>query len=75
MKQKRSLSLHGHQTSVALEPVFWDVIDEVVAREGGSMAGLIQRIDDARTDGELESGLASYLRVWCVRELRARLDS
>ena len=73
MKQKRSLSLHGHKTSVALEPEFWAVIDEVAAKDGGSMAGLIQRIDDQRIGDGFDLGLASYLRVWCVRELRARL--
>ena len=73
MKTKRSLSLHGHRTSVSLEPVFWAVLDEVCAREDRSLAGLVQQIDDDRTAGEIESGLASHLRVWCVRELRRRL--
>ena len=73
MKHKRSLSLHGHRTSVSLEPAFWAVIDEAAAREGQSIAGLIQRIDDQRTANGVEAGLASHLRVWCVEELRARL--
>ena len=73
MKTKRSLSLHGHKTSVALEPEFWDVVDEVAGREGCSMASLVQRIDDQRLADGLEIGLASYIRVWCVRELRSRL--
>ena len=75
MKTKRSLSLHGHRTSVSLEPEFWAVVDEVAAREGRSLAGLVQAIDDQRLDDGLPMGLASYLRVWCVRELRARLSS
>ena len=74
MKIKRSLALHGHATSVALEPVFWEVIDEAVAREACSLAGFIAGLDDQRIAEGLHSGLASYLRVWCVRELRGRLS-
>ena len=73
MKAKRSLTLHGHRTSVALEPVFWEVLDDVAARDSRSLAGLVQEIDDGRTSGPVTSGLASHLRVWCVRELRRRL--
>ena len=74
MKQKRSLSLHGHRTSVALEPEFWAVVDEVATARSRSLAGLIADIDDQRLDDGLKIGLASYIRVWCIRELRARLD-
>ena len=74
MKQKRSLSLHGHRTSVALEPEFWAVVDEVATARSRSLAGLIADIDDQRLDDGLEIGLASYIRVWCIRELTRRLD-
>ena len=73
MKQKRSLTLHGHRTSVALEPIFWAVLDEVAETQSRSLAGLIQEIDDERTSGAVRSGLASHLRVWCVEELRRRI--
>lgn len=75
VKRKRSLSLHGHATSVALEPAFWMIIDEVAAREGVSVARLVQHIDDQRLGEGLRSGLASHLRVWCVGELRSRLGT
>ena len=33
---KRSLTLHGHRTSLALEPEFWDALDAMAARDGVS---------------------------------------
>lgn len=64
---KRSISLSGHRTSLSLEPEFWSVIDEAIAAEGYSLAGLINQIDSARG----EEPLASSVRVWVVRRLMA----
>lgn len=68
MFRKRSITLNGHATSVALEPEFWAVIDEALATEGGSLAGLIARIDEARKPGQ---PLSSACRVWALSQLRA----
>ncbi|HVL41588.1 MAG TPA: ribbon-helix-helix domain-containing protein [Brevundimonas sp.] len=48
MLKKRSVSLSGHATSVALEPAFWAVLDQVAAAAGLSQAGLMKRIDERR---------------------------
>ena len=45
MLRKRSVSLSGHATSVALEPEFWAVLDAVAAEQGLTRAGLMKRID------------------------------
>lgn len=66
--RKRSVLLSGHATSIALEPEFWAVLDEMAATEGASLAGLIGRIDDARGD----SGLASACRLAALAFLRSR---
>ena len=60
---KRSMSLHGHRTSLALEPEFWDVVDAHVKAEGLSLAGFISGIDDTRNP---ESPLSSAVRVWAL---------
>lgn len=57
--QKRSLSLSGHATSLALEPEFWRVLDSMAAAQGLGLAGLIGRIDEGRG----ERPLASACRV------------
>ena len=64
---KRSLSLHGHRTSLALEPEFWDVVDGFIAAEKRSLASLIAEIDDARNP---EDPLSSAVRVWALRNCR-----
>jgi len=56
---KRSFSLSGHRTSVALEAEFWIVLEHEAEGTGQSMAALVAEIDAARGI----SPLASALRV------------
>lgn len=53
--RKRSVLLSGHATSIALEPEFWTVLDEMAKARGSSLAGLIVAIDAARADRPLAS--------------------
>ncbi|MFZ4604942.1 MAG: ribbon-helix-helix domain-containing protein [Caulobacter sp.] len=62
--KKRSVNLHGHATSLALEPEFWAVLDAAAAADGVSLSGLIARIDDARGDRPL----ASACRVFALEK-------
>ena len=62
---KRSFSLAGHRTSVALESEFWAVIEAVAARRGISLAALVGELDAARA--ETGAPLASTLRVFALR--------
>ena len=68
MKKKRSLSLHGHRTSIALEPEFWVVIESIAEKRKQSLAGLLAELDDQRILDGNRSGLASYLRVWALKQ-------
>ena len=61
--RKRSVLLSGHATSIALEPEFWAVLEEMAAARGSSLAGLIGRIDAQRG----ERPLASACRVAALR--------
>ena len=70
MMIKRSLSIHGHRTSLALEPEFWDVIDLAVEQSGKSFARFIRDLDDKRTQNGTQQNLASYLRVWVLRKVQ-----
>jgi predicted DNA-binding ribbon-helix-helix protein len=60
MLKKRSFTLSGHRTSVALEAEFWAVIDAGVARERISLAALVAKIDATRGDRPLASALRLY---------------
>ncbi|GHA81399.1 aryl-sulfate sulfotransferase [Algimonas arctica] len=69
--KKRSVSIHGHATSVALESEFWDELDRAAKTESLSMSGLIRQLDDKRLLEAPEQGLASYIRVWTLARVRS----
>lgn len=73
IREKRSVTLHGHRTSVALETPFWSVVDDEAARRGMSLAGLLARIDDQRVTEKSVLGLASYTRIWALRAVQDKL--
>ncbi len=58
--EKRSMTIAGHRTSVALEPEFWAAIDALARRRGLPLAALVAEIDAARAPTR---NLASALRV------------
>ena len=58
--KKRSFTLSGHRTSVALEAEFWAVIDASAAKSRISLAALVARIDASRADRPLASALRLY---------------
>lgn len=53
--KKRSVLLTGHATSIALEPEFWAMLDEMAAARGSSLAALIVSIDRGREGRPLAS--------------------
>lgn len=68
--KKRSISLAGHATSLALEPEFWTVLDQAAQLQSLSLAALIIRIDEQRG----ERPLASACRVYALQRSAARLE-
>jgi predicted DNA-binding ribbon-helix-helix protein len=58
--KKRSFSLSGHRTSVALEAEFWAVLDRTAAAHGKSLAALVAQIDASRQERPLASALRLY---------------
>ena len=72
MMRRYSVSLHGHRTSVSLEPEFWALLKQVAEQDGLSLAALIQSIDDERLNASLPIGLSSALRVYLLRYLQNR---
>ena len=57
---KRSFSLAGHRTSVALEPEFWAVLQRIAQTSGQSLSALVAAVDATRAP---HRPLASALRV------------
>ena len=71
----RSLRLHGVATSVRLECLFWEVLEEIGQRDGLSVNQLIAKLYDELLErrGEV-ANFASFLRVCCLRYLMLQQD-
>jgi predicted DNA-binding ribbon-helix-helix protein len=55
--KKRSFTIAGHRTSVALEPEFWAVLEQEAVKVGSSLAAFVASIDAARGPRPLASAL------------------
>ena len=66
--QKHSLTLHGHRTSVSLEPEFWLEFRRIAQDLGLTLNELAAQIDDGRS----ETGLASAIRLHVLKTLQQR---
>lgn len=64
----RSVRLHGVVTSIRLENLFWQVLDEIAARDGMGVVQLIEKLYDELVVARGEVGnFASFLRVSALR--------
>lgn len=61
---KRSVTIAGHETSVALEPIFWTALERAAAERGLPLNALIARIDAERLEHSPPANLASAIRQW-----------
>jgi predicted DNA-binding ribbon-helix-helix protein len=55
--KKRSFSIAGHRTSVALEPEFWAVLEHQANQTRQSLSALVAAIDAGRGRRPLASAL------------------
>ena len=67
MLKKRSLLLSGHATSLALEPEFWTVLEQMAAARGLSLPALIVEIDANRGRSLLASACRVQALAWVGR--------
>jgi predicted DNA-binding ribbon-helix-helix protein len=65
LPRKRSVTIAGHETSVSLEPVFWEALDAAAIEETLPLNALIARIDAERLDAAGRGpNLTSAIRQW-----------
>jgi len=62
--EKRSLSIAGHRTSIALEPQFWAALETMAIQSGQTMAALIRSIDESRETTNLSSAARLAVLTW-----------
>jgi predicted DNA-binding ribbon-helix-helix protein len=63
---KRSVTIAGHQTSISLEPIFWEALEAAAAARALPLNALIAAIDHARIQAAAPPNLASALRTWLL---------
>ena len=64
---KRSFSIRGHRTSISLEAIFWDALQEIAASRALPLVRLVAAIDEARGD----AGLSGAVRVYILEHYRS----
>lgn len=64
----RSVRLHGVATSIRLENLHWQVLEEIAGRDGMSVAQLISRLyDELVAERGAVGNFSSFLRVCALR--------
>ena len=61
---KRSVTIAGHETSIALEPIFWAALEQAATETAQPLNALIARIDAERLEAARAPNLASAVRQW-----------
>ena len=63
---KRSMTIAGHQTSISLEPLFWDALKTAADMKSLPVNALVAQIDVERLESGTQCGLASAIRLWLI---------
>nr|WP_106638554.1 ribbon-helix-helix domain-containing protein [Allosphingosinicella vermicomposti] len=58
------MTIAGHQTSISLEPLFWDALCRAAEEEGVPLNALVARIDVERIQASDPPNLGSAIRLW-----------
>ena len=66
MLKKRSLTLAGHATSLALEPQFWAALEAMATGRRVSLAALVGGVDKGRGDEPLASACRLAALEWAM---------
>lgn len=66
LPKKRSVTIAGHETSISLEPVFWERLSQAARAADLPLNALIARVDAERIAVSKPPNLASALRVWVL---------
>ena len=70
---KRSITISAHQTSISLEPLFWDLLKAAADQRGLPVNALVARIDVERITAAQPPGLATAIRLWLTNDLLGKI--
>ena len=63
---KRSVTIAGHETSISLEPIFWDALQAIAIARSLPLNAVIASIDAERIMIAYAPNLASAIRQWVL---------
>jgi predicted DNA-binding ribbon-helix-helix protein len=70
-RNKRSLTIARHRTSVTLEDGFWDALGAIAQEDGKSVAALVGEIDRRRSaTGREGSSLSAAIRLYVLERTK-----
>ena len=73
--KKRSVTIAGHETSISLEPIFWQALEAAAREEALPLNALIARIDVERLDAAgAGPNLTSAIRQWLFKRRQASTE-
>ncbi|MEM8574616.1 MAG: ribbon-helix-helix domain-containing protein [Pseudomonadota bacterium] len=68
-RNKRSLTIARHRTSVSLEEPFWDALAGLAEQQGRSIASLVSEVDQHRTARGDGTSLSAALRLYVLERV------
>jgi predicted DNA-binding ribbon-helix-helix protein len=68
--RKRSITIHGHQTSISLEDEFWQELAAIARARKLSLNALVTEVDKARGG----TNLSSTLRVYVLNQAKRKIS-
>ena len=72
-RNKRSLSIARHRTSVSLEDEFWDALVAIARADGKSVAGLVGEIDKRRSGkAGPQVSLSAAIRIYVLERMQRK---
>jgi predicted DNA-binding ribbon-helix-helix protein len=70
-RNKRSLTIARHRTSVTLEDAFWDALGDLARADGKPVAALVGEIDRRRSaPGRGTSSLSAAIRLYVLERTK-----
>jgi predicted DNA-binding ribbon-helix-helix protein len=70
-RNKRSLTIARHRTSVTLEDAFWDALGEIARADGKSVAELVGEIDRRRSaEARVNLSLSAAIRLYVLERAK-----
>ena len=64
--QKKSVTLSGHETSIALEAEFWAALRAMAQGRGANVSQLVRDLDQSRGDRPLASACRVAALAWAL---------